>query len=353
VSPADPGCGRIIDNFRLDSLTGLIRAGELDLLTSLARLEEHEFSITSSSSSALSCSTKLRHHLADAALPYPSWAYLAYYKLGIWLIGGAHEQAPAMSLFITDICNIIRSDKPTSPVAFGDPSLASERVWQSVLNLFQEGGDFLYDLEAPSQHSLDHWCTQISAVHRLIARLDPDLSVLMAQLQNLIILSAPGPLSQQAGIAFGGATCFFFRGATLLNASRPISKVQMLELLVHEYAHAELFVLGQEQPLCLNSDEECYPVLIRSDPRPMNGIIHSLYVVGRVVEILKKLLKDGIDGEPDREVTLANAQDMLSRQLNFGRSSLRVVEQHADLTLLGQSVLVKSRKQLAPVDSSQ
>jgi hypothetical protein len=353
VSPANSGREGLFDNFCLDSITDLIRSGELDLLKSLAHLEEYESSIATTSFSELSCSAKLRHCLESAALPYAPWTYLAYYKLGIWLIGGAQGQAPAISLFITDICNIIRTVKPTHPVAFGDPSLAPEHVWQSVLTLFQEGGDFLYDLQAPSQHSLDHWCTQISAVHGLVSRLDPDLSVLMAQLQNLIILSAPGPLSQQAGIAFGGATCFFFRGATLLNASRPISKVQMLELLVHEYAHAELFVLGQEQPLCLNSDEECYPVLIRSDPRPMNGIIHSLYVVGRVVEILKKLLKDGIDGEPDREVTLANAQDMLSRQLNFGRSSLRVVEQHADLTLLGQSVLVKSRKQLAPVDSSQ
>jgi len=353
VSPVDSGRADLIDNFCLDSITELIRAGELDLLTSLGHLEEHESSIASPSPSTLSCSAKLRHCLAGITLPYPPWGYLAYYKLGIWLIGGAQDQASVMSLFTTDICNIISSAKPTSPVAFSDPSLASECVWQSVLNLFQEGGDFLYDLQAPSQHSLDQWCTEIAAVHGLVARLDPDLSVLMAQLQNLIILSAPGPLSQQAGIAFGGATCFFFRGATLLNASRPISKVQMLELLVHEYAHAELFVLGQEQPLCLNSDEERYPVLIRSDPRPMNGIIHSLYVVGRVVEILKKLLKNGIDGEPDREVTLANAQDMLSRQLNLGRSSLHVVEQHADLTPLGQSILVKSRKRLAPVDSTQ
>lgn len=353
MRPLDSGHNELFNSFCLDSIQALIRSGELDLLQSITQLEICESSLITAEPIAFRCSARLRHCLENTTPPCQSWAYFAYYKLGLWLISGTEDQAQAMSAFTTDICNIISSAKPTSPVAFGDPSLASECVWQSVLNLFQEGGDFLYDLQAPSQHSLDQWCTEIAAVHGLVARLDPDLSVLMAHLQNLIILSAPGPLSQQAGIAFGGATCFFFRGATLLNASRPISKVQMLELLVHEYAHAELFVLGQEQPLCFNSDEERYPVLIRSDPRPMNGIIHSLYVVGRVVEILKKLLKDGIDGEPDREVTLANAQDILSKQLNFGRSSLRVVEQHADLTQLGQSILVKSRKRLAPVDSTQ
>jgi HEXXH motif-containing protein len=169
----------------------------------------------------------------------------------------------------------------------------------------------------------------------------------MGHLQSLVILSQPGIESRQRGRSFGGATCFFFRGGTVLNVARSISVARMVELLVHEYGHAELFVLAQEQLLCLNSDDERHSVLIRSDPRPMNGIIHSLYVVGRVVDVLQQLLKDGLAAEAQRNEILADMRTILSQQLRFGHSSLNVVQQHAQLTPLGRSIVTTSSQRLA------
>ena len=112
---------------------------------------------------------------------------------------------------------------------------------------------------------------------------------------------------------------------------------RMVERLIHEYAHAELFTISQKELLCLNSDEQTYPVLIRSDPRPMNGIIHSLYVVCRVADFQLKIIGNGKSSMSKQYLT--ETKKILSEQLAYGGSSLKTLRGYANLTPLGDKIV--------------
>lgn len=304
---------------------GAVRRGEQDLLASLALLPGSQ-------------SDRLKACLSRRCTPWPPWAYLGYYRLGSWLLNGCMQQADEIDELIDDVCRAIE----LSPIglhllSFSDSGHVSPRLWCSFLDLFQEGGDFVDDLEPPLPHELEHWQGAISQARPLIAQADPDFAEMMLELQSLLVLTRPGLQARKLGQAFGGATCFFFRGASVINSTLLLSTLVTLNLLVHEYAHAELFVLGQEQPLCLNHDDERHSVLIRKDPRPMNGILHSLHVVSRVAAVLQRLLHD----DPTAE-----AREQLHEQLRLGRSSLQVVERHAQLTPLGETIVAGARQRL-------
>lgn len=232
-----------------------------------------------------------------------------------------------------------RTEDGPEIVGFGDPAAASKPMWSALLFMLQEGGDFVSDLTAPSDDQIRWFHQQILQARRLIARVDPTLDGLMNNLQRQLILAEPGPIAREAGQSFGGATAFFHRGASILNASRRPTAAAMVELLVHEYAHAELFALGQEEVLCLNSDDELHPVLIRSDPRPMHGILHSLHVVSRVVGVIEKILLQPMETFADGGESMGAFRNLLDSERAFGQSSLAAVRRHARLTPLGEAVV--------------
>jgi len=322
-------------------ITALDR-GETDFLHSLSKLQSWEVAQWGEPSSG-----KLLQSLESSSSPHPPWAYLCYYRLGSCVISGNPDQYYRAKRLVYDYCRArSERDSQDSVIGFYDLKAAPRPLWDSALELLQEGNDFVEDLEPPGPDEMDIWRAQIKSALRTIGEADHELLRLIRKLLVLIILAKPGPRSRVGARTFGGATCFFFRGATVLNASQPVSLIKTVELLVHEYAHAELFVLGQDQPLCLNSDDERHDVLIRRDPRPMNGIIHSLYVVGRVLDVMQKLLKNALKPESEHKALLADILSMIRHQADLGRSSLEVVERHAMLTPLGQRIVAISSLRL-------
>ena len=212
--------------------------------------------------------------------------------------------------------------------------------WETLLKLLQEGGDFVSDVEEPNNETFIFNEKKILEAKNIIGIIDPQLSELMNKLQNTVILCKPGHESRKINNSFGGATCFFFRGGSVLNSSFKFNLATTLEKLVHEYAHNELFVLGQDERLCLNSDKDIHKVSIRSDKRPMNGIIHSFYVVVRVLEFFTKLSihspKRDFDIEKDFE---SDFREIIKSQLVFGQSSLSKIKEYADLTNTGKEII--------------
>lgn len=325
-----------------------IQKGESDFLASIQSFAKFDPTYTRNNSAV----KLLTECVQSLAKPYSPWTYLAYYNLGNWLISKDPKQEGPVSKLVSDAKDAaFKSTNTPQPdgnvCVFGDTKIASSSLWQAALRLFQEGGDFIADLDVPKQSLIEHWTQEVPRARSLIRRVDRELVNLMDQIQNLLIIAEPGPIARAIPESFGGATCFFFRGATVINASRQQSIVEIVEKLVHEYAHAELFVLGQDQPLCLNNDDEKHKVLIRNDPRPMNGIMHSLYVTGRVGELLDKLLSDGLNDIPQRETILTEARELLKQQIRFGKSSLAQVKKHAALTTIGNSVVTASERRLA------
>lgn len=332
------------------NISALIRQGELDLLASLDHLHASELELGGRGQATAT----LRQCLQNQPGPYPAWAYLGYYRLGTWMLGGGIDDPLGLAHWAADIGAAI-ARYPTQPslVCFGDPEQASTAIWDEALQLFQDGGDFVDDLEPTDLDHFNHWQQAVTNARAWVLAKDPQLHGLMHELQRLIIAARPGPQARKKNQSFGGATCFFLRGATIVNASWPITTAGMIELLVHEYAHAELFVLAQEYPLCLNRDDERHQVLIRSDPRPMNGILHSLYVVSRVAEILTRPPARENTAKPIERIGQEESDKILEKQLTFGASSLQVIEQHAQLTSLGAKIVAIARSRLTAASQAR
>lgn len=327
-------------------------SGQQNLAESLAILKEAAMSIWPEAQMDL----PVQPPETGAAPPSP-WLYLGYYELGKLVLSkepgmpfplppGKTGQDERLETAITLISHGLseaslrqRAEDGPEIVGFGDPAAATKGMWSALLFMLQEGGDFVSDLTAPSGDQIRWFRHQILQARRLIARVDPTLDGLMHRLQRQLILAEPGPIAREAGQSFGGATAFFHRGASILNASRRLTDAAMVELLVHEYAHAELFALGQEEVLCLNSDDERHPVLIRSDPRPMHGILHSLHVVSRVVGVIEKILRQPKETFADGGGSIGAFRDLLDSQRTLGQSSLATVRKHARLTPLGEAVV--------------
>lgn len=273
--------------------------------------------------------------------------WLVYYRLGQALL--AQDASPLPWTEFPERLDQLggRSLPPGQVIAWGDSTVYSPAEWQAILALLQEGGDFISDLAPPTAATQAALQEATATVLALVRGLPTGLGPSLDRLLPLTILALPGPRAQAAGEGFGGATAFFLRGASVIHASPGLTLPGLLERLVHEAAHAELFVLAQDGPLCHNPDDERHPVRIRPDPRPMNGILHSLHVTGRVCETLDALLADGLPWQPQRAALLEDLRRLREQQADLGRSSLAAVRRHGRLTALGASVCDAAVRRLA------
>lgn len=65
-------------------------------------------------------------------------------------------------------------------------------------------------------------------------------------------------------------------------------EVFFLETVVHETSHLHLFVIMAYNILVLNDEGDLYASPLRADKRPMLGVFHSVFVLARMVRILRK-----------------------------------------------------------------
>ena len=310
-----------------------IQHGEIRILESLQKIKTR--SSDASLDPLISRLIQLVHNQQGALSP---WIFLGYYRLGETLSDKREETTKETIKILSGICDLAdRQPLPHNVISFGDTDYATKELWAYLLEVLQDGGSFPDDL-APSVHdTLRSTDKVIKQTHQFIETVDPKLKTLMGKLQGLIIAGKPGIRASLKKQNFGGATCFFFRGGTVINSTSKISMARMVERLIHEYAHAELFTISQKELLCLNSDEQTYPVLIRSDPRPMNGIIHSLYVVCRVADFQLKIIGNGKSSMSKQYLT--ETKKILSEQLAYGGSSLKTLRSYANLTPLGDKIV--------------
>ncbi len=338
-------------------LSALLDQGERELGASLAQLacgsNNHPKTVPSAAPSlaASRLGTALTRRPPGAPGLDPL-VWLVYYRIGQTIL-----EAPASPLsWMPDPERLDQIAGRCLPedqvVGWGDPLLYDPLEWQAILALLQEGGDFVADLASPSATCLARLQPACAAVQALVRRLPLGLGPAIASLLRLTILAVPGPQARAAGQSFGGATAFFLRGASVIHASPGLTLPGLLERLVHEAAHAELFVLAQDSPLCHNADSERHPVRIRPDPRPMNGILHSLHVTGRVCETLDALLAhpqlaaDLVADPQELALLLQDARLLRTQQAQLGRSSLEAVRRHGRLTALGEAVVEAGARRL-------
>jgi HEXXH motif-containing protein len=142
------------------------------------------------------------------------------------------------------------------------------------------------------------------------------------------------------GRGIGGASSFALWGAVLLNTDCLCDRLTAAVALAHEAAHAHLFGLALGGRLVGNSDDDRYSSPLRSDPRPMEGIAHAVYVLGRMIFTLRALIESGALTPSET----AQARDQLRADLAGYDDGLATLLAHAQFTPAGAGALEHLRR---------
>jgi hypothetical protein len=147
-------------------------------------------------------------------------------------------------------------------------------------------------------------------------------------------------VTNATGRGIGGASTFALWGAVFMHVDYLADRLNAAVALAHEAAHAHLFGLALGGRVVENKDAERYISPLRSDPRPMEGIAHAVYVLGRMIVTLRALLTSG--RLTAAEADLAEAQ--LGANLAAYRGALATVLEHARFTPAGQAAFEDLRR---------
>jgi len=171
----------------------------------------------------------------------------------------------------------------------------------------------------------------------LLDRGVPELAgEIRAILREIVFARGSAP---RGGETFQGASAFLAWGAVLLNAAEQPDRVTLAESLAHETGHSLLSGLSRGASLVENDGDERHSSPLRTDPRPLDGIVHATYVLARMHYCLARLLESGALTEPER---VRAAAALAERRRAFG-AGLAVVDRHARLTEVGRSAFEPAR----------
>jgi HEXXH motif-containing protein len=177
-------------------------------------------------------------------------------------------------------------------------------------------------------------------VSEAVALLDAGVPDIAGELRTLvheiIVVDKPGDWTF-------GASSFQLWGALFLKLKPRASRVEIAESLAHECAHALLFGFGMGKPLVENEPEELYPSPLRSDRRPMDGVVHATYVIARMHYTMWRLLESGLLTEEEA----GEAREAKERNARGYADGAAVIEGKAKWTPAGKAALISARAYMA------
>jgi HEXXH motif-containing protein len=182
---------------------------------------------------------------------------------------------------------------------------------------------------------------QLAASMSLIERAAPELADEIRALIREVVLVAS---SSDAGENyFHGGSTFYLWGALFLNASVHADRVNMAMRLTHEAGHMLLFGMSLGARLVDNLDDERFASPLRRDPRPMDGIVHAIYVLARMTYCLHALVDSDLLKPQERET----AQRQLDDQRRSYSKTLAEIEPHIQFTEAGAAIFEQARSFMA------
>ncbi|AIL13125.1 hypothetical protein IM40_05775 [Candidatus Paracaedimonas acanthamoebae] len=124
-------------------------------------------------------------------------------------------------------------------------------------------------------------------------------------------------------------------GLIYVRESLPFTPADVVDTLAHEAAHLYLFSLSADDPLVLNPPEERYIGSLRKDKRPLIGLYHGCFVISRILYALRALYSHKLLSEEDQ----ARCAVLIEEYKVKYASLLEIIQKHAKMTTLGQSIL--------------
>lgn len=240
------------------------------------------------------------------------------------------DDPDALARRLAEIATVDLAWIPGSVRGFGDASLP-DVDWQRMRRvlLAQPGSSLAL---APAPADIVHDARgRLAEARSALATADPALAAETDVLVTETVFAAAAHRPD----GFGGATCFAVRGTAFLNPWRHPTIVSMAAGLVHEAAHALLFGLSKGAPMVRNDPAVLYASPLRSDPRPMDGILHASFVSARMAFALQRLLAGDVLDTAER-LEAAHAHDAACRAFGAGAA---VVRAHGLPTATGGRVM--------------
>lgn len=182
---------------------------------------------------------------------------------------------------------------------------------------------------------------RINSAFELLDRGFPDMAGEIRELLCDIVI-ASGPKNPKA-LTFDGSSSYMLWGAILLNARGQKNVIDTAQALAHESGHNLLFGFCASESLVKNADDELFRSPLRTDARPMDGVVHATYVVARMHQTLLRLLEADVLDESEQTAAFA---DLAAHRRNFAAGN-QVIREGGRLTPLGTEVIEAARAYMA------
>lgn len=256
--------------------------------------------------------------------------FARYYKLVIALELGAIEDAR------TRFCEIVTlaHDEPAFAVLpFRDDALGAEKAhYVDIIDPDPKGQPLL---AAPTREVWSGFPERIAEALKIIQLADGKLA---SEVRGLVIeVVAAANHAGPSARPLGSASSFMLWGALIINSNRYRKSAELVEALIHECAHQLLFAHSIDEPLVTNSYEERYNSPLRSDPRPMDGVVHATFVTARLHYAFAKIRQaTTTEFNPIEPAMLETKLDIFKYKFFAG---LEIVQQHAKFTHTGEQII--------------
>lgn len=264
--------------------------------------------------------------------PVPALTFGAYYDLVLAIGDDRLDQAQSLFAEIAAAGN--------RPAGLHVRNLADPRIDPAAdrfVRMIDTDPNLSFAVLPPPGDVAVQYRQRIAAGLSLLEAGTPALAEEIVTLVGEVVI-AVGPDDAKA-MTFDGASSFMLWGAILLNARGHNTVLEAVQALVHESGHNLLFGLCADGPLIENDDEPVYTSPLRTDPRPMDGIVHATYVTARMHWAVAQLLAAGVLDE----AATAEARDSLASHSRGFAQGIEVVDRHARLTARGQAIMAGAR----------
>jgi hypothetical protein len=272
----------------------------------------------------------LTKRLENGATYSPS-VFADYYELVRALEEG--DASESKRLFAA-LASATAAPREIEVISLADPALGRDAERFLALMTPEDAPDL--GLAPPAPGVFDAFQPRLQAGLDLVDRRLPALAAELRAIIRKIVVIGSDPLKK---MEVDGGSSYQLWGALFLNGGFHPNAVAVAEVLAHESAHSLLFGFCIDEGLVENDESELYPSPLRYDPRPMDGIYHSVYVSARMHWAMATLAADPTLSDADRaQARAAAAQDR--KQFEDGWS---VVSRHGRLTSLGAGLMDGAR----------
>lgn len=216
--------------------------------------------------------------------------YLDYFALALGLMGDASADAASA---IERMCRIPSWDHNEPVLANAESALGDYAGWIGHVIFGSRLPNLA--LEEPSPEIIAWFRDTLPAVRADIEKCSGAMAEELAEFFRVMVVTETGPDD-----SFGSASTLAALRLILVNAPASGTQVQLFGTVVHELTHMVLHAASGDERLSLNDEAARFTSPLRSQPRPMEGVVHATIVCARMAAMYRRW--SSLPGAPAAEL---------------------------------------------------